>query len=482
MGYHLVRASYSANIKERRDCSCALFNTSGKLIAQAEHIPVHLGAMGLSVKAALHAHKFKKNDIVILNDPFSGGTHLPDLTLVTAVFDKGRPLFYAACRAHLSDIGGTTPGSMGPSTDIYQEGFRIPPILLTSDILSLLLRNVRNPKEIEGDINAMIGACNHAARRLKNVILKYTANKLVRFSEHIIKYSKDIAFETIKRIPIGVYSFTDYLDNDGFSNKPIKIKVTIKRLRNRLEIDFSGSDKQAKGNINCPFAVTVSSILYVIRCLVKEEIPANEGLLESVKITAPEGTVVNALSPAAVCAGNVETSQRIVDCLFGALAKAIPETIPAASYGTMTNISFGSSKFSYYETIAGGTGARPTKRGEDAVHMHMTNTMNTPIEALENSYPLRIEKYHVRKNSGGRGKFNGGDGIVREYCFLDYVVFSCIADRHTFSPYGLGGKNGKRGGCFVNGKRASGRFQKTLKRGDLVLIETPGGGAFGFSK
>ncbi len=504
MGHHLVRASHSANIKERRDCSCAIFNRDGRLIAQAEHIPVHLGAMGLSVQAALETCKFKQGDIVILNDPFAGGTHLPDVTLIMPVFHPpsprlrrvtcpekprllgqggrhhNRPLFYSACRAHLSDIGGTTPGSMGPSSDIYQEGLRIPPTLLTPSLLSIIKRNVRNPQEFEGDINAMIGACNHATERLGSMINRYSDSVLIDYSRKIIGYSRAIAENAIRNIPRGTYTFTDFLDDDGIDPRPVKIMVRIVSSGNKLVIDFTGSDRQVKGNINAPFAVTVSCVLYVLKCLLPEDVPANDGILESVQVIAPLGSIVNAQSPAAVCAGNVETSQRIVDVLFGALSKALPDKIPAASYGTMTNVSFGTNSWSYYETIAGGAGAMPNKNGQDSLHMHMTNTMNTPVEAIENIYPVRVERYQTRSKSGGRGKYKGGQGIIREYTFLQDMTFSCISDRQKLGPYGLaGGNRGRAGKTLSNGKKMTGKVRLAVKKGDSISIETPGGGGFG---
>jgi N-methylhydantoinase B len=473
MGAVLGRSAYSVNIKERKDFSCAVFDGGGRMIAQAAHIPVHLGSMPLSVAAALESARFRPGETVILNDPFRGGTHLPDVTFVRPVYHGKRLAFITACRAHYSDIGGMAPGSMPVSTDLYQEGLILPPVRLTPEVRTLLLANVRNPLEVEGDIAAQEACCETGARRLLELLARYGSD-VDRYARALQDYARRRMVQAIRRIPRGRYVFEDALDDDGQSDRPVRIRAAVTRRGDRVEVDFRGSSPQVPGNVNAVYAVTLSSVLYAFRCLVPEDIPLNAGALEPLVILAPPGSVVHARSPAAVTAGNVETSQRIVDVVFGALRKALPGIIPAASQGTMNNFSFGGPGFAYYETIAGGMGARPGRDGVSGVHTHMTNTQNTPIESFEHAYPVRITQYRLRPGSGGKGRYRGGDGIVREFEFLAPAEASIVSDRRKTRPYGK--PPGKPGRNFLNGRALPGKVNFRVRPGDRVRIETPGGG------
>jgi len=498
MGVALCRSSFSPNIKERKDFSCAVFDEAGGTVAQGDHLPVHLGAMPLSVLSVIENVDLKPGDTAILNDPFRGGTHLPDITLVSPVYVKGRnrPAFYVANRAHHSDVGGMAPGSMPLATELYQEGVIIPPVKfvrggrLDRDILDFVLANVRTPEEREGDLTAQLAANQIGARRLLEITAKYGYEKVRVYMRHLQDYSERILRQTIREIPDGVYSFVDYLDNDGISQKPVKIQVAVRIKGDAAVVDFTGSAPQTEGSVNANFAITLSATMYVFRCIVRGDVPYNSGLLRPIRLVAPEGTVVNARPPAAVAGGNVETSQRITDVLLGALARAVPERIPAASSGTMNNITFGGKHpatgrhFAYYETIGGGMGASPERDGLSGVHTHMTNTRNTPVEALENYLPIRIRRYSLRRRSGGAGCFRGGDGIVREYEFLAPAKVNILSERRIFSPFGLaGGMPGKKGKNWVRrGSRVIDLGSKAsfkAESGDILVIETPGGGGYG---
>src|SRR5439155_2148932 len=451
MGATLKRTAFSPNIKERRDYSCAIFDSRADMVAQGDHMPVHLGSMPLSVKAAIENREIGPGDIVILNDPYKGGTHLPDITLVSGVFSRKKLIFYVACRAHHSDVGGMTPGSMPLAEEIYQEGLRIPPIKLMSrgkinrDIWDLVLANVRTPAEREGDLAAMLGANRTGERRLIEVVRKYGWSEVRRYITEILNYSERMTRHAISQIPDGIYEAEDVLDNDGITGKPVAIRVRIHIRGDRATVDFSGSDPQVQGSVNAVYAITASVVFYVFRTLVPFAIPSNAGGMRPLKIVAPEGTVVNARPPAAVCGGNVETSQRIVDVLYKCLAVAMPDRIPAASQGTMNNFTFGAidprtgRPLAYYETVAGGMGARPTMHGISGIHTHMTNSMNTPVEALEHAYPIRVIRYSLRPRSGGIGKWRGGDGVIREIRFLTRAQITVLSDRRNFPPYGLHG-------------------------------------------
>lgn len=515
MGAALRRSAFSPNIKERRDYSCAVFDGAARVVAMGDHMPVHLGSMPMSVAAAIQDLDLDPGDIAILNDPYAGGTHLPDITLVMPVYGKAagqkhstrhtvlHPSFFVASRAHHSDIGGAQPASMGLSEEIYQEGLRIPPIALARkgriqrDVLALLLANVRTPREREGDLAAQVAACRLGARRLLELVGKYGARKTESYLEALQQYSSRLMQGALAQIPEGVYSADDYLDDDGYSQSPVRIHVSIRIREGRAIIDFARTSPAQRGSVNAVWAITYSAAFYVFRCLLGEEVPACAGLMNPIKLRAPEGSVVNARPPAAVAAGNVETSQRIVDVILRALAKALPGRIPAASSGTMNNISFGGfhpqqgaaarEPFAYYETIAGGMGARPKADGLSAIHTHMTNSLNTPIEALESAYPVRVKRYSIRRGSGGEGRFRGGDGVIREIEFLTHVRGSILSDRRRFGPYGLaGGKAGLPGKNSLMNPGRSPRpttlpsktaFEAT--EGSILRIESPGGGGWG---
>ena len=492
----LGRTALSPNIKERKDFSCALFNRDGGTLAQGSHIPVHLGAMPLSVQAALGAVTFEKGDLVILNDPYRGGTHLPDITCISPVFLGGRLAFFVANRAHHSDVGGMTPGSMPLATELFQEGLIIPPLKLYSrgrlnqDVFDLLLANVRTPDERRGDLLAQVAANEIGRARLEEAVKRFGAGKVRLYAGLIQDYSEKFLRQTLCEVPDGEYEFSDHLDDDGISDRPIRISVRITVRGDRAIVDFTGSAPQTSGGVNANFAITCSAVLYVFRALVEEDIPFNTGLMRPLEIRAPKGSIVNAQFPAACAGGNVETSQRIVDVLLGALAKALPGRIPAASQGTMNNVAFGGydpetkRHFAYYETIGGGMGAGPQARGLNGVHTHMTNSLNTPVEALENYLPLKIRSYRLRKGSGGRGARRGGEGIVREYEFRVPVDLTVISERRRFAPYGKrGGGPGAKGrnSIIARGrtKVVGSKVNVKLAPGDVLRVETPGGGGHG---
>ena len=533
MGAALRRTAFSPNIKERRDYSCAVFDGDGEVIAMGDHMPVHLGSMPMSVRAAMEAGPMEEGDIVMLNDPFCGGTHLPDITLVAPVYavkrEKGRdPDFYVASRAHHADVGGAYPGSMGLCREIYQEGFRIPPVKLVRkgvtdrDILALLLNNVRTPEEREGDLGAQIAACHTGAERLREICQRYGAARAKQASSDLLDYAEEMMRAFLERVPEGEYRAEDFLDGDGISDRRVKIAVRIRvsragstpsvlerkspllakparsgaPIRSRapsiVTVDFTGSDPQVEGSVNAVAAITYSACFYVFRCLLNEEIPAAAGMMRPIHVIAPEGTIVNARPPAAVAGGNVETSQRIVDVLLLALAQAVPDRIPAAASGTMNNLTIGGidprtgGPFTYYETIAGGMGARPGKAGVSGIHTHMTNSLNTPAEALEHAYPLRVRFYSLRSGSGGTGEFQGGEGIVREIEVLTDCEVTLLSDRRSRGPWGLNG-----GGEGVAGKASvircdgsvqvmPGKFSTRLLKGERIRIESPGGGGWGY--
>ncbi len=513
MGAALRRTAFSPNIKERRDYSCALFDAAGNVLAMGDHMPVHLGSMPMSVRAAIAELTLAPGDVAMLNDPFRGGTHLPDITVVAPVFvgrvkRNSAPAFFVAARAHHADVGGTYAGSMGPCREIYQEGFRIPPVkvvrggALDRDILALLLNNVRTPEEREGDLSAQLAACYTGGTRLREICARYGIARVQRAARSLLDYSDKMMRAFLATVPAGSYTAEDVLDDDGVNDAPVRIAVRItfpravKTASQKLRpvvVDFTGSSPQVEGSVNAVEAITYSACFYVFRCLLREDVPATAGLMRPIHLIAPEGTVVNARPPAAVAGGNVETSQRIVDVLLRALPGALPQQIPAASSGTMNNLTIGgmddrSGKavpFAYYETIAGGSGASASHDGVSGVHTHMTNSLNTPAEALEYSYPLRVTKYALRPGSGGDGKHRGGDGIMREIEVLADVTVTTLADRRKFRPYGLaGGDDAASGRTEISRADGSievmpGKSSTRLRRGDRVRIQTPGGGGWG---
>ncbi|HWE53453.1 MAG TPA: hydantoinase B/oxoprolinase family protein [Bryobacteraceae bacterium] len=507
MGAVLRKTAFSSNIKERRDYSCALYGRAGETIAMGDHMPVHLGAMPLSVQSALAEFRLRPGDVAIVNDPFRGGTHLPDITAVSGVFftRKGPADFYVASRAHHADVGGMSPGSMPLAREIYQEGLRLPPVLLMRgnnkgqsevqrDVMRIILANVRTPEEREGDLMAQVMANRRGEERLREIAGKYGLARVRRSASELLNYSERITRAMLSRIPQGEYEFEDFLDNDGVTEEPVRIAVTLRILAGEkgscAEVDFTGTSPQVAGSVNANYAVAVSAAMYCFRCLIDSSAPYNAGLLRPISVITPDRTVVNAGLPAAMAAGNVETSQRITDVILGALSRAIPERIPAASSGTMNNLSFGgwdtlrNRPFAYYETIAGGMGASPRGPGVSAVHTHMTNSWNTPVEAFEHEYPVRVRAYRIRAGSGGAGRYAGGDGIVRELEFLDAAEVTILSDRRTRGPYGL---NGARAGATgsnelirageVHALPAKTRFE--VRKNDTLRIATPGGGGWG---
>ncbi len=497
MGVTLIRTAFSPNIKERRDLSCAVFDHAGDMIAQAAHIPVHLGSMPLSVKAAINHGHWEKGDMVILNDPFKGGTHLPDITLVAAVFaESDVPEFFVANRAHHADVGGMSSGSMPLSTSIFQEGIIIPPLKLVDrgtidqKIMRFLLNNVRTPVEREGDFAAQIMSNVTGVRRTEELIAKYGLDKTRFYAGALMDYAERLTRKTIQEIPDGSYEFEDVMEDDGITDHRIRIHVNVTIQRDTATLDFGGCDPQVQGSINAVYAITLSAVLYVFRSLVSKDIPTNAGCLRAINVLTRKGSAVDALFPAAVAGGNVEMSQRIVDVVLGALSRAVPEMIPAASQGTMNNVTIGGmdlkkgKPFAYYETIGGGMGASSKWDGESAVHCHMTNTLNTPVEALEYSYPFLVTEYSVRRGTGGNGRRKGGDGIVREIELLSDAEVTVLSERRKIPPYGLfGGEPGSVGINVIIRNRGreqkGGKFSVSLNKGDILRIETPGGGGHG---
>lgn len=569
MGAALRRTAFSPNIKERRDYSSAVFDGGGMVVAMGDDMPVHLGSMPMSVRAVLDAVTLEAGDVAILNDPYKGGTHLPDITMVAPVFAggsglgagsgsdarsgsgrarkrqtvPGRPVFYVANRAHHADVGGMYPGSMGLCREIVQEGIRIPPLKLVRrgelnrDVLALVLNNVRTPVEREGDLTAQMGACRVGVERVGELVAKYGLARVERNAAEMLDHSERLMRALIRGLPAGVFEGEDFLDDDGLGagleadlekrvkrralevglkrglrgrserglegvsgkirerapGSPVRLRVAVRidPARQRVTVDFAGTDGQVATSLNAVYAITWSAVFYVFRCLLPEDAVATAGLMRPVEVLAPQGSVVNAVPPAAVAGGNVETSQRIVDVLLRALAGALPERIPAASSGTMNNLTIGgmdtrmagaARPFAYYETVAGGMGASAAGDGASGVHTHMTNSLNTPVEALEYAYPFRVRQYALRRGSGGAGKFRGGDGLVRELELLSDAQVTLLADRRKFAPYGLaGGEAGAKGRTTLvdlDGveRELPGKCNVEAPAGTRIRLETPGGG------
>lgn len=497
MGVTLQRTAFSANIKERLDFSCALFDGAGEMVAQAAHIPVHLGSMPLTVRRTIEELALDPGDVAMVNDPYRGGTHLPDVTLVAPVYLPGRrrPDYYVANRAHHADIGGAAPGSMAPTTELYQEGLIIPPVrvvrggAIAEDVLALLLANVRARDERAGDIRAQISAVHTGASRLIALVEESSRAQVLHYARELPQYAERLMRATLRGIPDGTYTFTDGMDDDGAGGPGPTITVRVTIRGGGAVIDFAGTSPQVPGNINAVYAITASAVFYVFRCLAPAGVPSNAGIGRPLTLHVPDGCLLNARFPAGVAGGNVETSQRVVDVLFGALAQACPERVPAASAGTMTNFAFGGTlsdgtAFTYYETVAGGMGARPDRPGLDGVQTHMTNTQNTPIEAFEHTYPARVEGYRLRRGSGGAGQHRGGAGICRVVRFDVPATVSLLADRHRTAPYGLqGGKPGRPGAVYLlsagRRRRLASKSQVDVRAGDAIELRTPGGGGWG---
>ncbi len=490
MGITLQRVAFSANIKERRDFSCALFDAGGNLLAQAAHIPVHLGSMPASVAAVRERLRaLGEGDVAIVNDPFAGGTHLPDVTIVSPIHHAGALVGYAANRAHHADVGGISPGSMTLSRHIDEEGFRIEPTLLyragvrDEALLGRFLAAVRTPDERLGDLDAQLAANAVGARAVGRMVERHGAAAVERYGRALLDYAQAFMARAVASIPEGEWSFEDVLDDDGAGGGPVRIRATVRVAGERAVVDFGGSDPQVAGCVNCPEAVTRSAVYYCFACLLDAGVPLNGGCFRNIDVITTPGSVVGALPPAAVVAGNTETSQRVVDVVLGALAQALPGRIPAASCGTMSSVALGGAGWTYYETIGGGSGAGPGWDGASAVQCHMTNTLNTPAEAIEMQYPLRVRAFEVYRN-GGVGARAGGHGIRRSLEALADCEGTILGDRRVNRPYGLNG--GGPGGIGQNLHVADGpptqlpgKCRVALRPGDRLEIRTPGGGGWG---
>ena len=491
MGAVLIRGAYSSNIKERRDCSAALFDGRGRMVAQAEHIPVHLGAMPEAVGAVMKRGP-EPGDVFAINDPYSGGTHLPDVTLVSPVVYEGEVLGYAVTRAHHSDVGGMRPGSMpSDSTEIYQEGLIVPPVRLVregeyvEDVLDLVLANVRTPEIRRGDLRAQIAANNIAEERVGELISRRDRETVLAAFDETISYAERRTREAIRTLPDGEYAAEDYVEGDGTTDEDIPINTTVTIEDDSMTVDFSGTSDAVTGNVNCPLPVTRSACYFALRVLLPKDIPANAGTYAPLEIKAPEGSLVNAQNPSAVVAGNVETSNRIADAVLAAFSEFAPEGLPAQGQGTMNNTIIGGRRgrsWTYYETIGGGQGASERGPGPSGVHVGMSNTLNTPIEAFEMEYPMRVERYELLYESGGAGENRGGDGVVRSVRVLEPASLSLLADRRRHPPRGVeGGEPGAVGENLLNGEDLPPKVSRELKEGDVVTVKTPGGGGYGQS-
>lgn len=493
MGARLIRGAYSSNIKERRDCSTALFDAEGNSIAQAAHIPVHLGAMSDAVRAVI-AHAPRPGDVYLLNDPFHGGSHLPDLTLITAIASLDEPdrtIAFAANRAHHADVGGMRPGSMpADSTEIWQEGLVIPPVRVArltesgshwdEEILRLILANVRNAEQRRGDLQAQAGANWIGVQRFQSLVRDRGEAPAWSLIRAVLAYTERRIRAQIQAWPDGLYSAEDEMEGDGIRPQPSRVRVQIAVQGDALTVDFSGTDGAVPGNLNAPLAVTRSAVWFALRCLLDPDAPSNAGVERPIQIIAPSGCLVNAQFPAAVVAGNVETSQRIADIVIQALAPIVGERAIAQGQGTMNNLILGNSHFTYYETLGGGQGASPRGPGLHAVHVGMSNTLNTPIEALELEYPLRAMRYELREHSGGQGSQPGGMGLIRSVQVLQDCTLSLLTERRERPPQGAAGGTAAQVGINqVNEKRIPGKSTVQLRAGDVVTLQTPGGGGWG---
>lgn len=488
MGLVLRRAAFSPNIKDRLDFSCALFGANGELFAQADHMPVHLGSMAFAMGSVVKELDWKAGDMLVLNDPFLGGTHLPDVTLIAPVLVENELIGFVANRAHHANIGCETPGSMPVSSSLEEEGIIIPPTWLIRDgILQDAARHLPDvvDGELTGDFAAQAGANQVGVLRLEQLVEKMSAADYRSCMAQLNDYADRICATTIQQLKPGKYHFEDFLDDDGCGTEKIPLAIDLTIARDEVQLDLSESSAMVRGNLNCPESVVAAAGFFCFRCLMPVDTPACEGLFRRIKIKTKPGSIVNAKRPAAVAAGNVETSTRLVDLVFGALAQALPESIAAASQGTMNNVAMGyidevqGTRWDYYETVAGGMGAGPNFPGLDSVHTHMTNTLNTPVESLEMHYPLRVLRYTVRTGSGGSGEHKGGDGIVREYEFLDRAQLSILSERRQLGPWGLhGAEAGAKGQNLLNGEELPGKCTLEVKAGDRLTIKSPGGGGW----
>ncbi len=492
MGAVLQRAAFSPNIRDRLDFSCAVFDANGGLCAQAAHIPVHLGSMAFAMRDIVTRIDWQSGDMVVVNDPYLGGTHLPDVTVIAPVFIDDHLQGFVANRAHHADIGATTPGSMPISRCLDEEGIILPPQKivvagnLNKSLLHAILSRTRNVHSSNGDFSAQISANSTGVMRLSALIEKQGQARYQQSLMALNDYAERLALSVLKQIPSGEYHFTDVMDDDGLGNQHLKISLTLHVQADKIVADFTGTSAQTAGNINCPLSVVAAAVFYVFRCLMPAQTPACEGSFRAIELKVPPGTLLNAQRPAAVAAGNVETSTRIVDVVMGALAQALPDKIPAASHGSMNNLAMGGTwheqHWDYYETIGGGMGAGPQRDGLSGLQTHMTNTRNTPVEVLESHYPLRVTRYALRHNSGGSGQHRGGDGLIREFEFLDNATVTLLTERRITQPWGLAGGDAAQAGVNkLNDKLLPSKFTGEVKTGDYLTIETPGGGGWGQS-
>lgn len=491
MGVMLKRSAFSPNIKDRLDFSCAVFDAAGKLCAQAAHVPVHLGSMAYAMKDVVGRQQWAEGDMMVLNDPFMGGTHLPDVTVIAPVFQAGSLIAFVVNRAHHANIGGSTPGSMPVSCTLEEEGVLIKPQLLIKGGIddelvwkALAFDTGQNEGDFLGDFQAQVSANRAGVKRLSLLIEEMTVDGFLLGVEELNNYARRLSRSALSVIPEGVYKFEDVMDSDGFGHCSIAIGLHLNVASDEIILDFSSSAQQVKGNINCPLSVTAAAVYYVFRCLMPEQTPACAGAFELIKVVAPKGSLVNACYPSAVAAGNVETSTRIVDVILGALTIAVPELIPAASQGTMNNIAMGMSndegRWDYYETIAGGGGASNGRDGMSAVQSHMTNTLNTPIESLEMHYPIFVTKYELRQASGGKGLWTGGNGVTKRYSFKGPATVTLLTERRCSAPWGVAGaQNGAKGVNFYNSETIADKVSLKVFAGDVVEVNTPGGGGWG---
>ncbi len=480
----LVRAAFSPNITERRDCSTAVFDADGRMIVQAAAIPVHLGAMPEAV-AAVRERGPRPGEVWALNDPYRGGTHLPDITLVAPVAVDGEIVAYSVSRAHHADVGGIAPGSMpAGSTELIQEGIVIPPTRIVvdghtnDDVVDVIVANSRTGHERRGDLAAQLACHRLAERRLHEVVDRNGLALVLRSFDALVAYAERRTRAAIASMPDGRWTAVESMEGDGVTEDAIPIHVSVTVEGSELHVDFTGTSPAVRGNVNCPLAVTRSAVHFVVRAITDPDIPSSAGAFAPVRITAPEGSLVNAASPHAVAAGNVETSSRIVDVLFAAFGQAIPVT--AQGQGTMNNLVIGTDAFSYYETIGGGQGASPNADGPSGVHVAMSNTRNTPVEVLEVTFPVRVLTYGIRRGTGGAGAHRGGDGLEREIQMLAPAEVSILAERRRSAPSGShGGGDGAPGRSTLNGRPVPAKWRGTVSAGDVIGIETPGGGGFG---
>jgi len=489
MGAVLQRAAFSPNIKDRLDFSCAVFDAQGQLCAQAAHIPVHLGSMAYAMQDIVDQFDWQTGDMVAFNDPYLGGTHLPDVTLVCPVHLNSVLVGFVANRAHHADIGSDTPGSMPLAKRLDEEGLVISPIKImrnneASAEFDEIKQALRNTVESTGDFNAQISSNQRGAKRLLSIVAEAGIEQYRLALEHLNNYGDRLMRQLLESIPDGDYDFVDLMDDDGLGGQDIEIKLSLKLRKGAVLADFTGTSPQVNGNINCPLSVVAAAVYYVFRCLMPANTPACFGVYKRIKIKAAHGSLINAIKPAAVAAGNVETSTRLVDVVMGALAQAIPEKIPAASHGSMNNLAMGArtktGSWNYYETIGGGMGGGRQYAGLSGVQTHMTNTLNTPIESLEMHYPLRVSRYQIRKNSGGAGANQGGDGLIREIMFLQPTNITLLTERRRHQPWGLkGAENGECGENLLNNEPLAGKISVDVKVGDRLTVKTPGGGGYG---